>query len=77
MIRKFYDIELDYSSGGDINYKVAECMPFQRCPICNGSGQIPADGFTSSVYQQCPTCNGQRIIPMYQIIPKQQESNDE
>jgi hypothetical protein len=35
---------------------------WQVCPICNGSGEILADGYTSSVYQQCPTCSGNRII---------------
>ena len=35
---------------------------WQRCPVCDGNGQILADGFISSVYQTCPTCSGQRII---------------
>jgi len=40
-------------------------IPYQTCPICNGSGQVPAEGFTSVVYDTCPVCNGARIIPMH------------
>ena len=35
---------------------------WQCCPVCDGNGQILADGFISSIYQQCPTCSGQRMI---------------
>ncbi len=40
---------------------------WQRCPVCDGDGQILADGFTSLVYQQCPTCSGNRIIQRPEI----------
>ena len=40
-------------------------VPFQECPICDGSGKILQDGFTSGSYQTCPTCDGKRIIPEY------------
>lgn len=45
----------------------AHCVPYQRCPICEGSGKIPAEGFTSSIYMTCDTCNGMKIIPMASI----------
>ena len=36
---------------------------WQKCPICVGSGKIPAAGFTTmNVTQTCPTCMGKRII---------------
>ena len=44
---------------------VLAAVPYQCCPLCNGTGQIVADGFTSSVYQTCKVCNGARIIPMH------------
>ena len=44
---------------------VLAAVPYQCCPLCNGTGQILADGFTSSVYQTCKVCNGARIIPMH------------
>ena len=44
---------------------VLAAVPYQCCPLCNGSGQTVADGFTSSVYQTCKVCNGARIIPMH------------
>lgn len=45
---------------------------WQCCPVCNGNGQILADGFTSMVYQQCPTCAGNRIIqkPVIEPLPQ-------
>lgn len=39
-------------------------IPYQRCPICDGAGEIPSH-FT--VAAKCPTCNGSRIIPMHKI----------
>jgi len=44
---------------------VLAAVPYQCCPLCIGTGQILADGFTSSVYQTCKVCNGARIIPMH------------
>ncbi len=43
-------------------------VPYQCCPVCNGSGIVLADGFISSVYQMCKVCNGNMIIPMH-ILP--------
>ena len=47
------------------NDAVLETVPYQCCPVCNGTGQVLADGFTSAVYQPCKVCNGAMIIPMY------------
>jgi DnaJ-class molecular chaperone len=44
---------------------VLATVPYQCCPLCNGTGRTVADGFTSSVYQTCKVCNGARIIPMH------------
>ena len=44
---------------------VLAAVPYQCCPVCNGTGKTVADGFTSSVYQTCKVCNGARIIPMH------------
>lgn len=35
---------------------------WQKCPICNGTGRVPEDGFTSAVYQTCTVCCGFKII---------------
>ena len=45
-------------------YEVVPCVPFQRCPICNGIGQIPAQGTSSVPFFPCTVCNGAKIIPM-------------
>jgi DnaJ-class molecular chaperone len=49
-----------------------ECVPYQLCPRCLGSGQVTAFGFTSSVWDACHVCNGKMIIPMYvlPLLPK-------
>ena len=44
-----------------------KAVPYQRCPICDGTGKVPSYGFTSSLYFTCDKCNGQKIIPMKQI----------
>lgn len=40
-------------------------VPYQCCPLCNGTGKTIADGFTSSIYQACKVCNGAMVIPMH------------
>ncbi len=42
-------------------------IPFQCCPVCNGTGQTLADGFIANMFQECKVCNGKRIIPMYYV----------
>lgn len=49
-------------------YQVLQTVPYQCCPVCNGTGKTVADGFTSAVYQTCKVCNGAMIIPMH-ILP--------
>ena len=44
---------------------VLSAVPYQCCPVCNGTGNVLADGFISSVYQTCKVCNGAMIIPMH------------
>lgn len=43
-----------------------EFVPYQCCPVCDGKGQVVADGFTSAVYQPCVVCKGAMIIPMHE-----------
>jgi DnaJ-class molecular chaperone len=71
MITKFYDVLLDGLNGGEIKVTIIDCVPYQKCPICEGSGYTLSDWYTSSIYQPCPTCNGMRIIPMFPIKQKE------
>ena len=43
-----------------------EFVPYQCCPVCDGKGQVVAEGFTSAIYQQCVVCKGTMIIPMHE-----------
>jgi len=52
----------------NINYDTPfATVPYQCCPVCNGTGQTTADGFTSSVFQICKVCNGDMIIPQHTV----------
>jgi len=43
---------------------------WQICPICNGTGKIPQDGFTTSAsFQTCTVCNGFKIISELTGLP--------
>ena len=42
---------------------------WQICPICNGTGRVPQDGFTSACYQTCTVCNGYKIISELTGLP--------
>ena len=61
--------EIDNKEQQINNEALLETVPYQCCPVCNGTGQVLADGFTSAVYQPCKVCNGAMIIPMY-IVEK-------
>lgn len=39
------------------------CIPYQKCPVCDGKGFVWNTGVISSV--TCDVCNGAKIIPMY------------
>lgn len=47
-------------------------VPYQKCPVCDGTGKTVADGFLRDIYQTCKVCNGERIIPMH-IVPKERK----
>ena len=44
-------------------------MSFQKCPICNGSGNDPFIVTGSQITYPCPTCKGARIIDEVTGIP--------
>ena len=37
-------------------------MSYQKCPVCNGTGEVINPNPLNFGTIQCPTCNGQRII---------------
>lgn len=49
-----------------IQVRILKAVPFQTCPVCNGTGKI-FDGFISTVFQTCRVCNGAMIIPMFVV----------
>jgi len=44
-------------------------VPYQRCPICYGTGRISNEGSSSACYDICDVCLGKKIIPEY-IVPE-------
>jgi len=44
-------------------------MSFQKCPICNGSGNDPFIVTGSFSSYPCPTCKGARIISEITGLP--------
>lgn len=44
-------------------------MSWQKCPICNGSGNDPFIVTGSMSYYPCPTCKGTRLISELTGIP--------
>lgn len=50
---------------------VIQCIPYQKCPICEGAGQVEeGDGLHLPTLIGCPTCLGARIIPMHCVKPE-------
>jgi hypothetical protein len=49
-------------------------MSFQKCPICNGSGDNPFMLELPREAYPCPTCKGARIISELTGLPPQKES---
>jgi len=53
----------------EVQIKMVECVPFQVCPLCLGTGRIdglPVDTVTSI---QCSVCTGNKVIPMAVVPP--------
>ena len=57
-------------------YTVLATVPYQKCPVCEGIGQIfvnqldPYNANTSIGYKPCHVCGGSGIIPMHIINEK-------
>ena len=43
-------------------------VPYQVCPICNGTGRLLNIGTSSAIDRSCDHCNGAKVIPMH-VIP--------
>lgn len=59
----------------EVQIKMVECVPFQVCPLCLGTGRIdglPIETVTSS---QCDVCNGSKVIPMA-VVPAPEDFTD-
>lgn len=50
------------------------CIPYQKCPVCDGKGFVWNTGVSSSVSSPCDVCHGAKIIPMH-IIPDEPEQD--
>lgn len=46
-------------------------MSYQKCPICNGTGEIENPPNCTATHSQCPTCKGGRIISEITGLPPQ------
>ena len=57
-------------------YTVLATVPYQKCPVCKGMGQIfinqldPYNTNSSIGYKPCHVCGGSGIIPMYIVNEK-------
>ena len=55
------------------SYTVLATVPYQKCPVCEGMGQIfvnqldPYSTNSSIGYKSCHVCGGSGIIPMHVI----------
>ena len=55
-------------------YTVLTTVPYQKCPVCEGMGQIfvnqldPYNTNSSIGYKPCHVCGGSGIIPMH-VLP--------
>ncbi|GEM_PF-4024673 len=47
-------------------YIIQNCVPYQRCPLCNGTGKGSIDSTAMSIV--CTVCYGEKIIPMHIIL---------
>lgn len=56
----------DYWQTPQPMFEQVQFVPYQKCPICDGSGKIEEfDGLHPPRDITCPTCQGVRIIPMH------------
>ncbi len=46
--------------------KIVECVPYQLCPKCNGTGLT----YYYTAINKCDVCNGSKIIPMHVVSVK-------
>lgn len=47
---------------------VAECVPFQKCPVCDGYGEVRPiwnKDAQQPTYVKCSVCEGNKVILMY------------
>jgi hypothetical protein len=44
--------------------RIKSCVPFQKCPICAGTGKLTLS-HSNATSHQCDVCNGSKIIPMH------------
>lgn len=57
----------------NIGYTVLATVPYQKCPVCEGKGEIYKqnnnnDGTAINIgYFPCSVCGGAKIIPMHVI----------
>lgn len=63
MVKRFVNSRQPVSKNS--SYTMLSTVPYQCCPICNGSGNVPAPSYTSGVTITCDTCSGQKIIPQH------------
>ena len=50
--------------------KIVNYVPYQKCPVCDGTGIIIRTVFNhTATYTQntCDVCNGTKIIPMHRL----------
>jgi hypothetical protein len=45
----------------------ATVVPYQCCPVCNGTGRIMGSSYSGAIFETCDVCNGKKIIPMHVI----------
>ena len=62
-----------------IEVKVLECVPYQKCPVCDGEGVIKTPSRIEKllISVTCNVCKGAKIIPMHIVnLPFIQREED-
>ena len=66
-------------------YKIYNCVPYQKCPKCDGQGITSKPPYIAGdqaqwdstvINHKCDVCNGDKIIPMF-IAPIQFDINSD